>query len=702
MKMGSLAVAVLAAGSAFGALPEGYETVDFVATDGAQYIDTGVAVTDGLRVDIDFMYTRDTSRHILGQRAKGDAQDVNPTVIKQRYRVTEELSGAGDGTLYLFARNDGGVAANLAFARLYGAKLSQDGAILRDYRPCRRLADGVLGLYEQVGGTFHPSAGAKPFFRPWRVGIYGGEGAKGGSIITWYQLVDRSPECDLVVLSPALMQEGTILGTLDAVVMPGGSSKDELASLGKDGQENLKKFIADGGCYFGTCAGAHLVLEDELNISGYKTLGAEKVAKRAEVCFNDEGMKELGITQKVWNISYSRGPFITDGIPVEGANLKVWGTYCNTGERKNAKGFPMEGRYAFLGGTYFKGRMIITSSHPEYRSEKALDITPLIRQGFRWLSGRDDIMLGEYTDGYDAKAMNVFLDTSYSGIFSSIEAILKVGNDPRMNLVKGVAAAQLNDARYKDLGRAMIFPSGVVGVEGTGEAADKAAARAFKERGGLCLFMDDGLTADELWTILDALASDRRAQKAQAWTGTAQSFSGDRTFEGLDLRISKAGEWTTSFADGVFAFTANGSGLGGDWVYCADPLIHRVVVSNACVSAGYGNHRRSSFCTVTPEGVTTGVGAIRLEVVLGGRNVTDGPAALTFAKSLTIAAQSTISVKAHGKAPGSYKIIEAGELKLEEPSFLDAAVIDADEGRHAALVRTGNAIVLRIEDGNVQ
>ena len=54
-------------------LPDGYEAVEFVASDGAQYVDTGVVGQEGLTASVDFMYTRDTSRCILGASEGGVA-----------------------------------------------------------------------------------------------------------------------------------------------------------------------------------------------------------------------------------------------------------------------------------------------------------------------------------------------------------------------------------------------------------------------------------------------------------------------------------------------------------------------------------------------------------------------------------------------------------------------------------------------------
>ncbi len=51
-------------------------------------------------------------------------------------------------SLYLFGNNRGGAVENRCSARLYGLKIWQDGALVRDFRPCRKR--GVPALYDDV------------------------------------------------------------------------------------------------------------------------------------------------------------------------------------------------------------------------------------------------------------------------------------------------------------------------------------------------------------------------------------------------------------------------------------------------------------------------------------------------------------------------------------------------------------------------
>ncbi len=46
---------------------------------------------------------------------------------------------------------------------IYGARLSQDGEVVRDYLPCYRKSDGEIGLMEMISGQFIPSQVANGF-----------------------------------------------------------------------------------------------------------------------------------------------------------------------------------------------------------------------------------------------------------------------------------------------------------------------------------------------------------------------------------------------------------------------------------------------------------------------------------------------------------------------------------------------------------
>lgn len=47
--------------------------------------------------------------------------------------------------------------------RLYYCRFAEDGAIVHDYVPAKRLSDGVLGMYDRTTGEFKTNAGSGAF-----------------------------------------------------------------------------------------------------------------------------------------------------------------------------------------------------------------------------------------------------------------------------------------------------------------------------------------------------------------------------------------------------------------------------------------------------------------------------------------------------------------------------------------------------------
>ena len=78
-----------------------------------------------------------------------------------RINQTRTEEGIDTGlNMYLFAQNNGGVPTYYTKVRCFDLKITQDGTLVRDFRPC--LKDGRAGLYDEVSGWIffpHPQGG---------------------------------------------------------------------------------------------------------------------------------------------------------------------------------------------------------------------------------------------------------------------------------------------------------------------------------------------------------------------------------------------------------------------------------------------------------------------------------------------------------------------------------------------------------------
>jgi len=180
-------------------LPQAYRTLEYLASSGSQYIDTGVVGGGTTRCLADMMWTGNLGDNaFIGARREnqaryylvhcyngwclgyGDAFSDGGVVANMRYQVetllsagTQHLklsgitvvSGSRAGpvetglNLYLFAMNDGGSPYYYASARCYALKLWKGDELVRDYVPCLRRSDNAPGLYDYVSDTFVTAGG---------------------------------------------------------------------------------------------------------------------------------------------------------------------------------------------------------------------------------------------------------------------------------------------------------------------------------------------------------------------------------------------------------------------------------------------------------------------------------------------------------------------------------------------------------------
>ena len=64
--------------------------------------------------------------------------------------------------IYLFSKTGGNTKADI---KLYYFKIYDTGVLIRDYVPCYRKSDGVVGLYDSVSGTFYTNQGTGEFIK---------------------------------------------------------------------------------------------------------------------------------------------------------------------------------------------------------------------------------------------------------------------------------------------------------------------------------------------------------------------------------------------------------------------------------------------------------------------------------------------------------------------------------------------------------
>lgn len=224
---------------------------------------------------------------------------------------------------------------------------------------------------------------------PLKVAVYADCGPSGIGAAEWYRIVNDSPDMSLTLVDGAAVRNGALKGH-DLFIMPGGSSSNEYNSLGLDGVAKMKDFIRDGGGYIGTCAGCCLLMDGNrrARVMPWNTCGYEPDLFYPQVSVNEAGAKALGIKAGNHKMRYHGGPLMRMTTnTIEGASFELWGTVDSecTYQGKVSQKKRMHGAAAILGGTYGKGRVFVTSMHPEYYESMHYFVLAAIR----WVTGRE-------------------------------------------------------------------------------------------------------------------------------------------------------------------------------------------------------------------------------------------------------------------------------------------------------------------------
>lgn len=184
-------------------LPDGYTEVEYVQSNGSQYINSGYVPNSGTAVDVKFLFDSMSSQwqNVLGSRTTAatddqfsfsssnnnasagfGAQEISLGKVfaaNKTYEVSMDgtnikIDGVVKGTfapkqissvlpIYIFGRNTAGGFSNAFIGKIYRVVIYEDGVVVRNYIPCINDATGKAGLYDLVSGTFYGNVGTGNF-----------------------------------------------------------------------------------------------------------------------------------------------------------------------------------------------------------------------------------------------------------------------------------------------------------------------------------------------------------------------------------------------------------------------------------------------------------------------------------------------------------------------------------------------------------
>ena len=188
-------------------LPSEYQAVEYIESSGTQYIDTNYVPNQNTKVSVDFQnvvsnenftilgarntpnaprkgimvgvgvsYTKfvsmfgDVSENI--QLSDNNLNKNNVEVSKNGYYFNGNLittpsqdNWTINQAIYLFAMHQGDGTSITLFAKtkMYACKIWESNVLVRNFIPCYRKSDNVIGLYDLVNNVFYTNAGTGTF-----------------------------------------------------------------------------------------------------------------------------------------------------------------------------------------------------------------------------------------------------------------------------------------------------------------------------------------------------------------------------------------------------------------------------------------------------------------------------------------------------------------------------------------------------------
>ena len=195
-------------------LPSEYQEVEYIASNGGQYIDTGFVPDNNTSVEVKIRaYNNTDNGWVFGARQAAndtmygiilnndgynypttirsdygtggindgaivtyntgqDLTTVTKVILKDKNNIYVNDSLVAQNTaqtftcpvnLYLFKINSANGGNHNSYTKMYYAKIWDDGVLIRHYIPCYRKSDGAIGMYDLVNGTFNVNGGTDTF-----------------------------------------------------------------------------------------------------------------------------------------------------------------------------------------------------------------------------------------------------------------------------------------------------------------------------------------------------------------------------------------------------------------------------------------------------------------------------------------------------------------------------------------------------------
>ena len=308
--------------------------------------------------------------------------------------------------------------------------------------------------------------------------LYIDGGASGAGVFKWAQLLEYSPGIKLHLMNAADIRAGKLQG-MDMVLLPGGFAPSQYNALQEAGAIEIRKFVANGGAYVGTCAGLASTLNDKnrLKLLPFHRLG-ETGGKYGTllVVINKRGAELLNVKPGKVQVRYAGGPIPTPGAKAhEVSTGETLAVYKNTVSYFNKPHGNFFNEAAVIYGLHGKGKVIATGFHPE-----SWNSTHNIAMGC--IYAVTGVKTFPMMPRKEIRPLRVAFYAGWLDRIDNIEAMLRLDKDPRID-IKLVAGQEFNEGalRHVDV---LVIPDCKVARKVFEEEYNASELAFFLERGG--------------------------------------------------------------------------------------------------------------------------------------------------------------------------------------------------------------------------
>lgn len=224
--------------------------------------------------------------------------------------------------------------------------------------------------------------------RPIRVALFDDSGAFGKGVPKVTEQLGATRDIKVTIVKGTDIAGG-VLKDHDVVVFTGGSGSKQAATLGDAGRQQVRDFVEKGGGYIGICGGAYLACSGfswGLGVLDARTVSSKWMRGKGQVKIEvtSAGEQSTGTPARPTEIRYANGPIIKPAGLAEVPDYEPLAIFrSEISENDTPKGVMIDSP-AWARGTFGKGRVLISSPHPEQTD----GMEAWIVNAVRWTTGR--------------------------------------------------------------------------------------------------------------------------------------------------------------------------------------------------------------------------------------------------------------------------------------------------------------------------